>query len=133
MLTVHGTYLTSIQRPRIFAVLNRRKSEEMTCTVLNITVMLCPSPRLPSPAASALRRVARETVAVETSATLGFVMDDVASVRNLSWSFPEVDADLVYVPNPVYKPFVEAGNTKLYRGDSLIIEGENLNLASDTG
>lgn len=29
MLTVHGTYLTSVQQPKIFAVFNHRKSQEM--------------------------------------------------------------------------------------------------------
>lgn len=85
--------------------------------MLNITVMLCPAPPLPTAS-----RVARETITTDTTAELGFIMDDVMPVQNLSWSAPELDANIVYVPNPLYKPFSEDKNTKLYRGDSLIIE-----------
>lgn len=39
--------------------------------------------------------------------------------------------NLQYVEDPMYSPFVGASLVKLYKGDTLVIEGENLNLASD--
>lgn len=58
---------------------------------------------------------------------IGFLMDNVESVRDLKKHFQQ----LQYVEDPNYSPFVGASLVKLYKGDTLVIEGENLNLASD--
>ena len=58
---------------------------------------------------------------------IGFLMDNVESVRDLKKHFQQ----LQYVEDPVYSAFMGASLIKLYKGDTLVIEGENLNLASD--
>lgn len=60
---------------------------------------------------------------------LSFVMDNVQSVKNLNKYFQNLRSTIVYVEDPVYFPF--SNNLKLYKGDTLVIEGENLNIASD--
>ncbi|KAF0309517.1 Plexin-B [Amphibalanus amphitrite] len=63
------------------------------------------------------------------SLNIGFVMDDVASVRNLKQHRAPMNSVLLYVQDPVVMPF--PGRVKLYKGDTLVIEGQNLNLAAD--
>jgi plexin A len=58
---------------------------------------------------------------------IGFLMDNVESVRDLKKHFQQ----LQYVEDPSYSAFIGASLIKLYKGDTLVIEGENLNLASD--
>ena len=58
---------------------------------------------------------------------IGFLMDNVESVRDLKKHFQ----NLQYVEDPTYSAFTGASLVKLYKGDTLVIEGENLNLASD--
>jgi plexin A len=60
---------------------------------------------------------------------LGFIMDGVKSVQHLRKHFPEVRSHVTYVSNPVY--FAFQGGLKLYKGDTLVIEGEFLNAAAD--
>ncbi|XP_017468489.1 PREDICTED: plexin-B [Rhagoletis zephyria] len=60
---------------------------------------------------------------------VGFIMDNVQWVRDLSKYFQNIRSTIVYVPDPKYTPF--PGGVKLYKGDTLVIEGEQLNLAAD--
>jgi plexin A len=60
---------------------------------------------------------------------IGFVMDDVQSVRELEQFYPQLPSNLVYVSDPKLFPFDDKG-VKLYKGESLVIEGENLRLAT---
>ncbi|GIY36928.1 hypothetical protein CDAR_618542 [Caerostris darwini] len=60
---------------------------------------------------------------------IGFIMDGVESVRSLQDSFPSLHSDLTYVSDPKFFSFEEDA-IKLYKGESLVIEGENLRLAS---
>lgn len=56
-------------------------------------------------------------------------MDNVQAVRNLEKHFPNLRSQLLYVEDP---KFIEFPNqVKTYKGDTLVIEGENLNSASD--
>lgn len=66
---------------------------------------------------------------VHRSVTLriGFLINNVESVRDLKKHFQQ----LQYVKDLVYSAFMGASLIKLYKGDTLVIEGENLNLASD--
>lgn len=57
-------------------------------------------------------------------------MDNVESVKNLKLYFPTVKSNLLYFPDPYFYPFENDG-IKLYKGESLVIEGENLTLASE--
>lgn len=61
---------------------------------------------------------------------LSFVMDNVQLVRDLNKYFHEIRSTIVYLNDPKYLPFPNDG-IKLYKGDSLVIEGELLNLAAD--
>ncbi|XP_049538871.1 plexin-B [Anopheles darlingi] len=60
---------------------------------------------------------------------INFLMDNVMSVRNLPKHFQNLRSSMVYVEDPVYQAFPSA--VKLYKGDTLVIEGEHLNAASD--
>lgn len=67
----------------------------------------------------------------ETQLTLqiGFLMDNVQSVRDLNKHSQNLRTMMVYVDDPIFFSF--PNNIKLYKGDTLVIEGENLNIASD--
>lgn len=60
---------------------------------------------------------------------IGFLMDNVQSVRDLEKHFPNLRSQLLYVEDPKFFKF--PNQIKLYKGDTLVIEGENLNSASD--
>lgn len=60
---------------------------------------------------------------------ISFIMDNVKSVRDLNKHFQHIRSNLIFVDDPVFFPFVSS--LKLYKGDTLVIEGENLNLACD--
>ncbi|XP_064537604.1 plexin-B [Drosophila montana] len=61
---------------------------------------------------------------------LSFVMDNVQLVRDLNKYFHDIRSTIVYLTDPKYLPFANNG-IKLYKGDTLVIEGELLNLAAD--
>lgn len=61
---------------------------------------------------------------------LSFVMDNVQLVRDLNKYFHDIRSTIVYLTDPKYLPFPNNG-IKLYKGDTLVIEGELLNLAAD--
>lgn len=65
----------------------------------------------------------------QLSLQVGFLMDNVQSVRDLNKNFQHLRSTMVYVDDPVFFSF--PNNIKLYKGDTLVIEGENLNIASD--
>ncbi|KAH8283417.1 hypothetical protein KR054_011013 [Drosophila jambulina] len=62
---------------------------------------------------------------------LSFVMDNVQLVRDLNKYFHDIRSTIVYLADPKYFPFPNDDGIKLYKGDSLVIEGELLNLAAD--
>ncbi|ALC48073.1 plexB [Drosophila busckii] len=61
---------------------------------------------------------------------LSFIMDSVQLVRDLNKYFHDIRSTIVYMADPKYFSFPNDG-IKLYKGDTLVIEGELLNLASD--
>lgn len=65
----------------------------------------------------------------QLSLQVSFVMDNVQSVRDLDKHFQNLRSTIIYVDDPVYFSF--PNNLKLYKGDTLVIEGEKLNIASD--
>lgn len=65
----------------------------------------------------------------QLSLQLSFAMDNVQSVRDLPKQFQSLRSIMVYVQDPHFSPF--SGGLKLYKGDTLVIEGERLNVASD--
>ncbi|CAL4079642.1 unnamed protein product [Meganyctiphanes norvegica] len=152
LMTVHGTHLDAIQTPQITVILNDKVINKSLCKVFSSSQMDCPSPAVDRQALISLLRERRHTI-IEPHAQsrvshkvsrsprqnvgdsfaldVGFIMDDVLSVRNLN-RIPHSRASrasIVYYHDPIYKKF--PNNIKLYKGDTLVIEGENLNLASD--
>lgn len=65
----------------------------------------------------------------QLSLQMSFIMDNVQAVKDLNKHFQNLRSTMVYVDDPVF--FAFPNNIKLYKGDTLVIEGENLNIASD--
>ena len=92
--------------------------------------MSCPSPKVTEDLIqSSSRNYIRDVSVSGLKLRIGFVMDDVQSVRELEQFYPTIASNLVYVSDPKVFAFEENG-VKLYKGESLVIEGENLRLAS---
>ena len=92
--------------------------------------MSCPSPKVTEDLVQSLAKNYIRDVSVSgLKLRIGFVMDDVQSVRELEQFYPSIASNLVYVSDPKVFAFDDSG-VKLYKGESLVIEGENLRLAS---
>lgn len=96
------------------------------CQVMNDNVMRCPTPSLVDALKNIIRSKRSSDLTDRTSNTikavyLGFIMDDVMSVRNLS-SVPNLNFKLLYFSNPRIYNFTEPNGVKILKGDSLIIE-----------
>lgn len=95
------------------------------CQVMNNNVMKCPTP----PLVDSLKNIIRSKRAEQTDrklspvkiVQLGFIMDGVLAVRNLS-AVPNLDHGLKYYPNPRVYNFTESSGIKILKGESLIIE-----------
>ncbi|EZA53760.1 Plexin-B [Ooceraea biroi] len=113
MITVHGTNLDTIQKPEMEVYFDNEPLpvNRTVCTVLNPTQMECPSPSVVRRFTS-FRRNKRSTAA-----------------NAQGTSSPHLRNRLLYVEDPKFFPFPRY--VKLYKGDTLVIEGENLNYASD--
>lgn len=61
---------------------------------------------------------------------VGFIMDNVASVRNLKHQLSPGARSLIYVLDPEYRRF--PNDIKLYKGDTLVIEVRRCNEATLT-
>ncbi|XP_022257983.1 plexin-B-like [Limulus polyphemus] len=130
VVKVFGTNLTSIQQPRMVVFSQTRVVNETLCTVINTTMMMCPSPAVHSEVYKRSKPWIHQRHTVKhIILRIGFVMDDVQSVRELKHYYPLLEAHLQYVTDPQYYQFGNEG-IKLYKGESLVIEGENLQLAS---
>ncbi|XP_059469642.1 plexin-B isoform X3 [Neocloeon triangulifer] len=136
MITIHGTNLDSIQQPEMVVYNEDDPSpiNRTTCTVLSHAHMECPSPPINLEFLTASRqkrsRFQRSLQKFKESMyRIGFVMDNVETVRDLVKYFDNIPSLLTYVDDP--KIFQFPNHIKLYKGDTLVIEGENLNLASD--
>ncbi|XP_022245711.1 plexin-B-like [Limulus polyphemus] len=131
-VTVVGTSLQAIQQPRMAIFDNETLLNETVCKVISHSLMTCPSPSLSRDAVRSLLTNSKRHARIhmeELKFQIGFVMDDVTSVRDLQAKFPALHSDMVYVPDPRFSSFGGDG-IKLYKGESLVIEGENLRLAS---
>ncbi|XP_064473748.1 plexin-B-like isoform X2 [Ornithodoros turicata] len=154
-VVVIGSNLHAVQQPRIAVFFEDQVLNETVCEVLSPTVMSCPSPpinaeayRTPPTNSRSKGRYhesnprhsngggsytndqdASGSGRDEWRFRVGFAMDDVSSVWELPRNFPTLHSDLVYVADPQLFPF-EGDGMKLYKGESLVIEGENLRLAS---
>lgn len=183
LLTVHGMYLDSIQKPELEVFFENERLNKTTCNVINSSQMECPSPAVSQKflayksqieqqremssshnqdsSMSSIRKrnvpynrdisyiystigninnndgyyQAQDVAAfvkireTQLNLQLGFNMDNVQWVKDLNKYFPSLRSTIVYVQDPKYHPFHE--NLKLYKGDTLVIEGEMLNVAAD--
>lgn len=91
--------------------------------------MLCPSPRVTDEIHNVAKNYVRDVSNTLMRLRIGFVMDDVQAVRQLEQYYPNLASDLLYVQDPKLFPFEDNG-IKLYKGESLVIEGEFLRLAT---
>ncbi|XP_022252680.1 plexin-B-like [Limulus polyphemus] len=131
-ITVVGTSLRAIQQPRMAIFNNETLLNETVCVVVSNSQMVCPSPSLSRDAVRSLLTNSKRNTGVhadELKFQIGFLMDDVTSVRELQANFPALHSDMVYVPDPRFFSF-NGNGIKLYKGESLVIEGEHLRLAS---
>lgn len=139
MIFVHGANLDSIQKPEMEVYLyNERTPINRTlCTVLSAIQMECPSPAvnrqfLTTSSARVRRSVRKAAIKIpetQLSLRIGFIMDNVVAVKDLEKHFSNIRSQLLYVEDPKFFEF--PNQEKLYKGDTLVIEGENLNSASD--
>ncbi|XP_022914955.1 plexin-B isoform X2 [Onthophagus taurus] len=138
MIFVHGSNFDSIQKPEMEVYHNEPiPINRTTCTVLSSTQMECPSPSIIrhfSRSRVVTRRSTRKhnsmkSSEMQRSLRIGFIMDNVVAVRDLEKHFGHIRTLLLYVEDPMFIEFPK--QTKLYKGDTLVIEGENLNVASD--
>lgn len=151
-VTVVGTNFDTIQQPRlaIFSV-DGSFINDTVCDVVSATQMTCYSPPVnselidiiyreqlessplssytpPQPSPSSFIHNQDHSIFEKVSLRVGFIMDDVLSVRDMSVNYPTIHSDLIYVPDP--KVFAFEEGIKEFKGDSLVIEGENLRLAT---
>ncbi|XP_076331482.1 plexin-B-like isoform X1 [Tachypleus tridentatus] len=131
-VTVVGTSLQAIQQPHMAIFNNETLLNETVCDVISNSQMVCPSPSLSRDVVHAFLTSSKRITgmhAEELKFQIGFIMDDVSSVRELQANFPAIHSDMVYVPDPRFFPF-DGDGIKLYKGESLVIEGEHLLRAS---
>lgn len=86
---------------------------------------LSPHPSLPHPF-----RSPRQNFGNSITLDVGFIMDNVASVRNLRHVLSSGARSLIYVLDPEYRRF--PNDIKLYKGDTLVIEVRRGNEATLT-
>lgn len=139
MIFVHGTNLDSIQKPEMEVYSYNEPQipvNKTICSVLSNTQMECPSPSVNQQFSLYLTRLKhsiRQSSATKSESKLplriAFIMDNVQSVRNLEKHFPNLRSQILYTEDPKFFQF--PNQVKLYKGDTLVIEGENLNQASD--
>ncbi|CAL1289712.1 unnamed protein product [Larinioides sclopetarius] len=127
---VMGTNLTSVQQPRMVVFNEHNVVNETVCHVTNASTMLCPSPAV-RPDSLKLRSQHWRSYD-EMRLKIGFIMDDVQPVREMQNYFPTLPNEIIYVPDPKFYVLSKDG-VKLYKGESLVIEGENMRLASTEG
>ena len=104
------------------------------CISESPTLMTCPSPRIPRSHLSISmttrhRRSSHQhhpslatvrTTVPSVEVELGFLMDNVASLHNLTAS--GVNARMVYHPDPIIFNFTEPGSIKKFKGEVLLFE-----------
>ncbi|XP_022708589.1 plexin-B-like [Varroa jacobsoni] len=147
-ILVRGEFLDSVQQPRM-AVFDpgdndNKPLNETTCSVVNSTLMICPSPFVlgvhktaghqsdqSSQSQASMDRHTKANLEEGEQMKLGFIMDRVVQLKQLDVFFPMVDSMITYLRDPVLFTFGEAGAVKAYKGDTLVIEGDHLLGASE--
>lgn len=116
MITVHGTNLDSIQKPEMEVYMHNEKIpiNKSVCTVLNSNQMECPSPAVnhqfyisSSRTSRSVRKYSslKQIPGAELNLRIGFIMDNVESVRDLEKHFPNLRSQLMFVEDPKFRQF----------------------------
>ncbi|CAG0883074.1 unnamed protein product [Cyprideis torosa] len=144
LITVHGSNLDSVQEPQmvVFSEESPEPLNKTFCSVMSSSYMECPSPsvdlerlmdlrsrRSSEPLVVRRRRSPGPYITTPIGLRLGFIMDNVRSVQDLEKHFHSLRSEMLYMEDPKF--FTFPNTIKLYKGDTLVIEGENLNLAAD--
>ncbi|XP_023930655.1 plexin-B-like [Lingula anatina] len=135
ILTVIGKNFDSIQQPKIFVWNGKEKSHTTYCLhipEMSSTTLTCPSPRAPNgihptiPDTSGSLRFKRQ-MDTNTIANIGFVMDGVVAVQNLT----NITSSIQYVVDPLFQNLTSDGSSVKYQSNtSFVIRGYYLNLAA---
>ncbi|CAL4133699.1 unnamed protein product [Meganyctiphanes norvegica] len=146
LMTVHGTHLDVIQAPYITVILHDHVLNISACKVISEVLIQCPSPPLDQDAVMAIQEAhenakrrrrsrnqrsqnRRDQYDGSVTVDVGFIMDGVTTVQHLRKHFPNIRSRMTYTNDPQYYAF--PNGVKLYKGDTLVIEGEHINSASD--
>ncbi|KAL3853455.1 hypothetical protein ACJMK2_016991 [Sinanodonta woodiana] len=129
-LTVIGTNLHGVQQPKIFAFYQNQNgqtvtTEETLCQAINKSAMVCASPALSKEILLAHYLWVGHASHMEVD--VGFIMDNVQSVHNMSG---KLASRLEYYPDPVVYNFTEPNGIKKFKGEVLVFECRGLNLAA---
>lgn len=119
-ISISGKHLLSIQRPKLYVYNEDRTKQYFSdCEVHSDSLMTCPSPYIPDISNSFLEPEKPKQL------DYGFLMDNVSSVQNLSFSnnYPKFSL----YPNPVFDVFDNL--LKTYKSDYLTINGMNIDRA----
>ncbi|XP_022239400.1 plexin-B-like [Limulus polyphemus] len=130
-VTVDGTYLSSIQQPWMAVFKDNFRLNKTLCTVHSHSQMVCPSPAITQEVERFLASQGKSVMEAsdQLKFRIGFEMDEVKSVLELQKNFPTLHSDMTYVPDPQFSNFKKDG-VKQYKGESLVIEGKDLLLAT---
>ncbi|XP_076325026.1 plexin-B-like isoform X2 [Tachypleus tridentatus] len=130
-VTVDGTHLSSIQQPWMAVFKDNFRLNKTLCTVHSHSQMVCPSPAITKEIESFLASQGKSAIEPtdQLKFRIGFEMDEVKGVLELQKNFPTLHSDMTYVPDPQFSNFKEDG-VKQYKGESLVIEGKDLLLAT---
>ena len=89
------------------------------CHPISSSQMICPTPQLPKNAIRSSRST-RGRRSSHLEVELGFIMDNVDTLRNLSGT--GVNSKMQYYPDPVVYNFSEDNSIKMFKGEVLIFE-----------
>jgi len=129
---VKGQHFSFIQYPKliIFRPDMSQEINQTLCTIINDTMLKCPSPSVKDLLQNVNINEAFDNFNLDQIVfPIGFEMDGVESVQNLKENFPSVNRFINYTPDPTFTYFKNNG-IKQYKGESLVIEGANLRSAA---
>lgn len=131
MITVHGTNLHTIQKPlmKLYYANEEIPVNHTECKVLSSNQMECPSPAINTKYVEILQATKSQTSTPQIAMKVSFVMDHVETMQDLKKYFNPPRTHMVFVEDPHVYQF--PNRIKSYKGDPLVIEGENLIRASD--
>lgn len=90
------------------------------CSATNSTMMICQSASMLPVNFKTLRQMKRSVKRLSTE--IGFIMDSVKSVQNISGYFPDVNNKIQYYDDPVVFNFTEENQVKIFKGEVLTLK-----------